>query len=83
MGYSAQSHFQQYYSYIMAVSFIGGVSTLRKPQILKEDAFFFLQYELSISSFLGNDKKGLLPVMLLTYLQFIKIKLSLRILTSI
>jgi hypothetical protein len=53
----------------MAVSFIGGVSTLRKPQILKEDAFFFLQYELSISSFLGNDKKGLLPVMLLTYLQ--------------
>jgi hypothetical protein len=43
-GYGVQRHFQQYFSYIMAVSFIGGEnrSTQRKPQTCHKSLASFI-----------------------------------------
>ena len=45
-GYGAYQHFQQYYSYIVAVSFIceGNISTLRKPPICRRSLTNFITY---------------------------------------
>ena len=44
LGYSVKLHFKQYFSYIMAVSYIGGrnQSTLRKPPTCRKSLTNFI-----------------------------------------
>ena len=53
-GYGVEGHFQQYFSYIVAVSFIGGGnrSTRRKPQTCRKSlrqTYHIMLYQLHLA----------------------------------